>query len=46
MHAGPCCDNVPMGAQIRPMTVDDMVRYLFAVYAVDAMARALEQRNG
>lgn len=41
MHAGPCCGNAAMGEQIQPMTVEDMVRYLFAVYAVDAMSRVL-----
>ena len=40
--AGDCCRDAPMGAQIQPVTLGDLHRYLSARLAVDAMVQAIE----
>lgn len=36
---GQCCDTAPMGAQIEPLTLGEMEKYLAARLAVDAMTQ-------
>lgn len=36
---GPCCDNAPMGEQIKPLTLGEVEEYLTARNAVDAMTQ-------